>query len=226
MRTHLQIISWLGLTAGLLGVEPGFAQTSISIDSVRGYPGRTVSLPVHLAKATNITAAQFDITYNASKVTPSDAVLGASISNHLVRSREIAPGIRRVLVYSVANSSFTTTGRVEFASLPWTVFPQERSGSGPITPSNVTLAKADATRIPPVTSDHGVIFVSPVYREPGGWVDFFLPSTADGRYLLQATTNLVDWLTLSTNQATGSFIDLVDRAAPNYPSRFYRLKAD
>jgi hypothetical protein len=40
--------------------------------------------------------------------------------------------------------------------------------------------------------------------------------------IIQGTTNLVDWVNLSTNVATGSFLDLVDVDAANAPYRFYR----
>jgi Chitobiase/beta-hexosaminidase C-terminal domain/PQQ-like domain len=42
-------------------------------------------------------------------------------------------------------------------------------------------------------------------------------------YVLQATTNLLDWISLSTNQASNDFLDLLDPSASNYPHRFYRV---
>jgi Cohesin domain len=224
MRARLQFVVGFDLITVLLGLKPGFAQTSLSVGTVRGYPGLTVSVPVQIGKATNVTAAQFDVTYDPGKVTPADSVLGASLSNHVIRSREIAPGVRRVLLYSTANSSITVTSRAEVARMPFTVAPHERVHSGPITPVNAILATADPAALRPLALAHGTIFVSPVYREPSGIVDLFLPSTADERYLFQATTDLVTWVTLSTNLATGSFIDLVDRDAPQYLYRFYRIR--
>src|SRR5438067_8581345 len=44
----------------------------------------------------------------------------------------------------------------------------------------------------------------------------------DEHYLIQASTNLVNWINISTNIAVSSFMDLVDLDAPNYPHRFYR----
>jgi uncharacterized repeat protein (TIGR03806 family) len=42
-------------------------------------------------------------------------------------------------------------------------------------------------------------------------------------YILQATTNLVDWIPISTNVAPTNLFNLMDSGASNYPYRFYRV---
>ena len=44
------------------------AQTSLSVGHVPGYPVATVAVPIALRQATNVTAAQFDVAYNAGRV--------------------------------------------------------------------------------------------------------------------------------------------------------------
>jgi len=73
-----------------------------------------------------------------------------------------------------------------------------------------------------VTLNSGSIFVRSVNRDTNGQVEFFLASVPDQRYLIQASTDLINWVNLSTNIAIGSFMDLLDMDAPNYPRRFYR----
>jgi hypothetical protein len=148
-------------------------------------------------------AAQFDVAFNA------------------VKSRQIAPGVRRTLAYSLSNTNVPGTNG-PIVTLPFTVSPQETAGSGPLTPGNVILARADGTALAPVGLSAGTIFVRTVNLLPDGHVQFFLPSTNDQRYAIQATSNLVDWVNISTNTATGEFMDLLDVDAAGLPYRFYR----
>jgi hypothetical protein len=124
-----------------------------------------------------------------------------------------------VLVFSLQNSAITNRNPVQ---LPFIVSPSEYASSGPLTPNNAILAKADGTAVTPLALKSGTIFVQPVTLLPGGHVQFFLPSTTDQRYIIQGTTNLVEWVNISTNVATGSFLDLIDVDAGSHPYRFYR----
>ena len=182
------------------------AQTSIEVQSVRGYPGQTASVPFTVRKATNLVAAQFDLAYNSAHATLHEPELAARYTNHVVRSREIAPGVRRMLVYSRSNALLRTNGFT--GSFAVDIPAAERVGSGPLTPRNVVLARADGTTIAPVSAKSGTVFVTPVYRDPtSGVVDLFFPSAANERYFLQATTDFARWETIATNVAAGDFMD-------------------
>ena len=67
----------------------------------------------------------------------------------------------------------------------------------------------------------------PVFFEPGGYFNngqfqLQLSGLAGKSYWFQASTNLLDWFSLSTNTAPSNLLDLVDPAASNFPYRFYR----
>ena len=47
-------------------------------------------------------------------------------------------------------------------------------------------------------------------------------SVAGQSYLFQASTDLVNWVSLSTNVAPSNLTVLVDPNATNFPARFYR----
>jgi Cohesin domain len=195
---------------------------TISVGSSPAYPGVSISVPVALTGASNVVAAQFDVAFNPARVTSAGALPTPASAQEMVLSREIAPGVRRVLVFSLNNGVITNR---ELARMPFTVAPQEYAGSGPLTPVNAILATDDASALVPVTLNSGTIFMRPVNLLPDGHVQFFLPATPDQRYFIQATTNLVDWINLSTNIATGAFLESVDVDAAAYPYRFYRWQA-
>src|SRR6185312_9097871 len=44
-----------------------------------------------------------------------------------------------------------------------------------------------------------------------------------GNYVLQASTNLLDWIPISSNTATTNLLNLFDTNANNFPSRYYRI---
>jgi hypothetical protein len=170
---------------------------------------------------TNLTAAQFDLAYSPTHGSIGGASLAARYTNHIVRSREIAPGVRRVVLYSRSHSA-VASNRITGA-LAFNVAPDERVGSGPIRPDGIVLAGRTGQALVPVNSVAGSVFVSSVYRDPGsGLVGLFLPGEPDQKYLIQATEDFTSWATIATNTALSEFMDLVDTDAPRYPHRFYR----
>lgn len=216
-------ISMLALAAAAFAPAGLFAQTSLSVGSVPGYPGATVSLPVSMRKTTNVTAAQFDVAYNTAKVIAGEVALSGVFSNHVVRTREIAPGVHRVLVFSRSNAVVTVTNIGTAVEIPFTVSPTEYIGSGAILPSNARLAQPDATLIAPLALNSGAIFVRSVNLQPEG-AQLFLPSETGANYVVEATTNFVQWTNVSTNTALGGYLDSFDSFATNSPHRFYRLR--
>lgn len=215
--------AWCFSLMWLVAVKAFGADTTLTVPSRPGYPGNTVSVPVSLTRATNVTAGQFDIAYNPAKVIASAPEPGFGAPNHILRSREVAPGVYRMLFYSLSNSG--TSNRVTTA-MPFTLPPDERVGSGPIVPGNVKLSRPDATAVTPLATIPGQIFVRNVNPLPDGTVQLFFPSQPDTNYVVQASVNLVDWTNISTNTATSDFLDLVDTDAGFYPWRFYRLQSE
>ncbi|HWD91725.1 MAG TPA: chitobiase/beta-hexosaminidase C-terminal domain-containing protein, partial [Verrucomicrobiae bacterium] len=57
----------------------------------------------------------------------------------------------------------------------------------------------------------------------GGVFQLGLSGAAGNRYVLQASTNLVDWAPIATNMATTNLFNLMDSNAAGFPSRFYRV---
>ncbi len=193
---------------------------TLSVGITPGTPGQISFVPLSLRRATNAVAAQFDVTFDPVRVSAGDALPGSPFPSHVVRSRELAPGLHRVLVYSRNNAPFPMNGfeitqPFQLASLGW-------GNPEAIPPANVMVATANATAVTPLRPTPGAIFVRVVNLIPGGSAQFFFPSNPDQSYLIQTTTNFSHWMNLFTNVATGDFLEAIDTGAAQYPFRFYR----
>ncbi len=110
MKRNLNVISLLLGVA--LWPSAVCGQTSLSVGNVPGYPGTTVSVPVSLRQPPGgAVAAQFDVAFNAGKVSAGGSMATERLANHTVKSREIAPGVRRTLIYSLNNTNVTVARR-------------------------------------------------------------------------------------------------------------------
>ena len=81
-----------------------YAQSTVNVGTARGYPGLTVPVPVTAYNVSNVVAAQFEVAFDSSRVSALQSQLGARLTNHVIKSRQIAPGRHRVLIYSLANA--------------------------------------------------------------------------------------------------------------------------
>ena len=88
------------------------------------------------------------------------------------------------------------------------------------------LGVVSAGLIPSVQSG-GVAIAKPTFNSvptfDGTGLRLTLFSQPGIAYILQASTNLVDWVSLSTNTPTGVTITLQDSNAAVFPYRFYRV---
>jgi hypothetical protein len=93
--------------------------------------------------------------------------------------------------------------------------------------SNVIIsAAAFEANFDPSVANSAQFFVSPLRFATevftNGTLQMTLLGSAGSNYILQASTNLHDWVLLFTNSATTNLIFFVDPKSSNYPSRFYR----
>jgi len=227
MKIRMNSLWPFSLAAMLFASSPVIAQTSLTVGTVPGFPGATVPVPVTLRQrgGSSAVAAQFDLAFNSGKISPLTALRGDQLTNHVIRSRQIAPGVERVLIYSRITTAMGGIN-VNLATLPFTVSSSEHTGSGPLTPDRVVLSSAAGTSLPVSSLAAGTIFIQPVNVLPNGHVQFFLATEADQRYVIEATTNLINWVNISTNIASGDYMNLVDIDAAKYPYRFYRWRID
>jgi hypothetical protein len=92
------------------------------------------------------------------------------------------------------------------------------NGSNSSAPAQVQVTLKPASKLPPApigTTDSGT-YVNGIFQAGFG---------SDGTYLVQASTNLLDWVNIQTNMADFyGHIFFTDPQQQNYKTRFYQLK--
>ena len=68
-------------------------------------------------------------------------------------------------------------------------------------------------------------FVDANVRVASGRVSFAISGVAGRSYVLQASTDLAQWLDLSTNVLSGSALRVTNQIDPAFPQRFFRLRS-
>ncbi len=193
--------------------------TSLGIGLVPGFPGLTSQVPIILRNNGSAVAAQFDVSYGISHLSPGAIIAGNLGGNTVVFSRQISPGVLRCLVYSPQNAFMRTNAQL--GNFPVGV-PTGETVGGQMSPSNVIIAGADGSALSPVQATAGGVQVAHLFRSPDGTVSLLFNANTNATYIIQATTNFINWVNLGTNIAAQNFVTLVDADAAKMPSRFYR----
>jgi len=92
----------------------------------------------------------------------------------------------------------------------------------------VVTASAFRTNYVNSMSSSAAFFVDPVrfmsQSFSNGAFNLQLLVVPGSNYVLQASSNLLDWTPIATNPATTNILQFIDSNAPNYPNRYYRFQ--
>jgi len=213
------LLAWLSLLSCLCGR----AEPNLFLGSVSGYPGLTATVPLFFKESSNtpprVVALQADVAFNPALLSSGAAVPGPALGKRVLDSNEPRAGVRRILIYSLNNVPLTN-GMI--ARIPFDVAPGLHVSTAGLLLTNVIMATAAALPAPS-TGVNGAVIINPVFVRDDGDVSFFFAATPDQKYLIQASTTLTNWVTLSTNSGTASFIDFTDTEAHTFSYRFYRI---
>ncbi len=215
--------TWFGIMLAIaipgLILTPAHAQVRMRVGASRGYPATAITIPMTLTARSNIVALQADIVHDARALALASANAGTATGGNRLVSSSPAPGVRRLLLYSPDGRPLNDG---EIVQLPVVVGSNIFEGVYRLTLTNVVVATAAAQPLVS-TNRSGLIVISPVFLRQDGGVDFYLNVTSEQTYLVQASTNLTDWLTLSTNLATGPLLEMTEEEAGRvHRQRFYR----
>jgi hypothetical protein len=103
------------------------------------------------------------------------------------------------------------------------------AGAFKVFTNTMVTASAYASNYDNSIASSALLQVQPLYFASQNWLangQFQLGfiGVPGSNYVLQATTNFINWIPLSTNQAITNLLNLLDPAASNYPCRFYRVQ--
>lgn len=128
--------------------------------------------------------------------------------------------------------SSTNTGATLYYTLDGTL-PTTSSFlySGPFTLTNTATVMASAFENGfnnSVAANAAFIVGQPIYFTSAGFLNngtfqLGFSGVPDNNYVLQASTNFVDWISLSTNSEPTNLFNLTDPGATNFQYRFYRV---
>lgn len=214
---------WILVAALVLSPAAVCGETRLTAGTIFGFPGAHVEVPVRLKLDTNappeVVGIQADLHFDADRVRVGEAIRGGALQdNHVILSRSLNPNVYRFLVYSAVNRSLSN-GVV--ATLPFAVAGGLELANIPLLFSNVVVAGPQGRPVELRRLD-GAIVMTPVYRRVDGTVDYFLSVQPDQRYVIQASTNLIQWENVSTNDTPDTLLFLVDEEAKYHSYRFYR----
>jgi hypothetical protein len=144
------------------------------------------------------------------QLTPAGGAFVASVQVTLT-----APDTNAVLRYTLDNSPPTTNSLLY---------------AGPFLLTNSAIVSARAFELPfgdsivasGAFTIRRPIFFSPVGSFSNGGFQIPFSGLVSQTYVFQASSNLSDWISLSTNLAPANTFNLVDPAASNFHYRFYR----
>lgn len=168
---------------------------------------------------------QFDVTFDAGILASAGAAGGGALAGHQIVSKLTAANRLRVVVYSPTNGPIANGIVIQ---LPFMIASAAPMGSSPIELSNVIFSDNRGTRIAG-SSASGSITVTPgvppkleaLMLTLNGDVSFMLTGVPGQSYVLQRSSDLVNWSPFSTNVVPTGSLQVQD-LRPSVPYRFYR----
>ena len=206
-----------------LGFTPKTVGRNLTVSSLTAWQGALIEVPVLLSGAQgDENALGFSLTFDPARLAYLGATLGkdatgASLVPNAVRANDGVLGLALALPVNQSLGS----GLLEMARVRFALVGAAGSAGLQLTDAPVVCELVDtvANTLPMALINGDVQIVpSPGFASvqllPGGGLEILLSGPSGQACLLQASTNLVDWVTLSTNVLGSAPLRLVDATAP------------
>jgi len=189
-------------------------------------PGAVVAIPVTCTGTDGAIAAQLDVHFDPAVVSVSAFVGNSSLAGHVVDQQLLGPGLWRGLIYSPTN------GLIPAGTMAWvsfTIAADAPNGTVPLHVTNAIVSEDAGQRVQPLSTTDGLLTI---VTPGGGFVSMGMDTAGEAHlqfvgvdgweYALEASSDLTNWVSLSTNTAVAGLIEFDDAAG--YPQRFYRAR--
>jgi hypothetical protein len=222
----------VGSQAKPLDITPKIVGRKLTVSSLTAWQGAEIEVPVLLSGAEgNENALGFSLTFDPKRLAYLGATLGkdatgAWLMPNAVRANEGVIGLPLALPVGQSLGS----GLLEMARVRFAVVGAAGSTGLQLADAPVVCELVDAGANPlamALTSGAVQVVPQPGFSSlqllPGGGLQLHLSGLAGQTCWLQVSTDLVDWVTLSTNVLGNTPLPVVDATAPGGRCRFYRL---
>jgi hypothetical protein len=155
---HLALLAalpWMAFTAQ--------AAVELRIGDVTGSPGRTVRVPVQFTADTAVVGLQIEFVFPSTNLASQTVIPGDALADHQVPSNEVAPGVRRGLVFSPTNAPLVNGVLFE---VPLVIASNAPLGALSLTLTNVVAGNATGGLVQPVSQVGGTLTVVPLAQGP------------------------------------------------------------
>lgn len=200
------------------------AAPDLTVGSVSGAAGDTVTIPITFATEGTVTGAQFTITYDTTLLSsvgiattaPATNASGSALSGSLSTAAiEPAPGTINFVIVDALFGTLIPDGEV--ATLDFTIDGAAPAGAIPLTLSNVQYADAAAGEVVPDASTDGAVTVTVTAGalpsvSIAGTTPAAEPAT-NGLFTVSRTGSTAAALTVQLSTATGSATSGTDYTA-------------
>jgi regulation of enolase protein 1 (concanavalin A-like superfamily) len=215
-----------------LDVNPESLGRNLTVSSLTAWQGAQIEVPVLLSGAQgNENGLGFSLAFDPARlaflgVTLGNDVAGATLMPNAIHARDGRLGLALALpVGQSLSSGLLEMAKVRFAVIGATGSTGLRLTDAPVVCELVDTAADTLSMV--LTSGVVQVVAQPGFTSiqllPGGGLQFILTGQQGQACRLQSSTNLLDWVTLSTNVLGNAPLPLVDASAPTGKCRFYRL---
>lgn len=219
----------LAVAVALASLVPARAAVQLQALSAGGPAGSTVAIPLAIQSDIAVTAFQADIAPSSPLVAITAAIPADNLTTHVADVQQVAPGLYRVLTYSVFNSPIPN-GTV--LNLQAAISPLASNGLVSLSLTNPIVSTASALAVANVALSPGTLTVGAVatirlsnFAVSAGKFQFQVTGLTSGSFVVESSTDLNAWSTLTTQSVSGPVTVVATPAPLTSKRQFYRVRS-